>query len=84
MRSKIALLLIGILLTAAFFSLVVYEPCIHTADYEELLEIDEIGDVLASRIIDYLEHNPEAKLDDLIEIKGIGKKRLKLIDSKYR
>ena len=56
---------------------------IHTATVEKLVEIDDIGDVLAYRILAHLEYNKDCSVDDLTCINGIGEKRLRNIKRHY-
>ena len=50
---------------------------INTADREELMTINGIGEATADKIIAYREENGEFEsVDELIEIKGIGEKKL--------
>ena len=51
---------------------------------EELQELPSIGPVLAGRIIGFLEGNDRiTKLDDLLEVPGIGAKRLEIIKQHF-
>lgn len=53
---------------------------INNATKKELIKIKGIGEVIAERIIAYrLENGPFQSIDELIEVKGIGEKKLSTI-----
>ena len=53
---------------------------INTADEDELKQLDGISDVLAKRIVLHREANGKfSSVDDLIEVEGIGEKKLQSI-----
>jgi competence protein ComEA len=58
---------------------------INSASQQELTQIKSIGPETAKRVIDYREANGIFKtIDDLIKVKGIGKKTLASIKSDSR
>ena len=53
---------------------------INTASQEELVSLPGIGEVIAKRIIEHREtHGPFRRPEDLLEVKGIGPKKLEKI-----
>lgn len=55
----------------------VFPVNVNTADLTQLMELPGIGEVIGQRIIDYRSaHGPFQSLDELINVKGIGEKRL--------
>lgn len=52
---------------------------INTCTKEELLSLPGIGEVLAERIIEYREKTPFKKLEDLMNVSGIGEKKFENI-----
>jgi len=53
---------------------------INTATVAELVQLPQIGPVIAAKIIEYrTAHGPFRDIDELIEVKGIGEKKLTTI-----
>ena len=58
---------------------------INIAEESQLQTIPGIGRVIASRIVEYrLQHGPFTSKEDLVKIKGIGRKKLTLIEKYIR
>lgn len=59
-----------------------FEPLdLNTATAAELTELNGIGEALAARILDYREqHGPFASVEDLLNVNGIGEKKLSLLE----
>jgi len=81
---KTYLLITLILVVSLLFGCFLYRPPIEQATIEEIQAIDGLGETLACLVFNYIEDNPNADIDDLIDIKGIGPKRIKLLKGKFR
>jgi len=85
MRHKIicTLLVMALLITSVAFA-AMDKPLLSEASYQDLIALEDIGPVLANRIIDYIKINPDYSIDDIILIKSIGSLRMKTIKRNYR
>lgn len=54
---------------------------LHQMTMEEWLAITGIGPITAQAIMDYLSQHPQAELEDLLQVKGVGLKKLEQIRS---
>jgi len=53
---------------------------LNAATYDELLQLPGIGPVMAKRIVEYRQQQgPFRRLDDLVKVRGIGKKKLEAL-----
>jgi competence protein ComEA len=58
---------------------------VNTATADELDRLPGIGPVLARRIVEYREqHGLFRRLDDLLEVKGVGPRLLRRLESMLR
>ena len=80
MKKIIIFMLILCFLVGVFL---VVKPSIHTATQEELQAITGIGEVMSEDIISYLTDNKRAKIEDLEDIKGIGRETIRKLKKRY-
>jgi len=82
---KIFIILLCIIVLSVFIGAAgrIIKDDIHLTTQEELVRIDDIGEVLAERILSYLNNNKNCSVDDLIHVTGIGEQRLKEIKKHY-
>lgn len=52
---------------------------INTADKRTLMKLDGIGEATAEAIIEYREKDPFEKIEDIMNVKGIGEKKFEAI-----
>jgi competence protein ComEA len=56
---------------------------INTATRSELMDLTGVGEVIAGRIIDYrTQHGPFMKIEDIMNVSGIGERRYEAIQDK--
>lgn len=73
-----------VILIAILIGSFMYKPDIHEAELNEIQAINGFGEVLAERVVSYLDANPNADIEDLYEIPGIGEYRVKLLRKEFR
>ena len=56
-----------------------YPISLSRADADALADLPAIGDVLAEAIIEYRKKHPIQKVEDLLNVPGIGEKRLEAL-----
>jgi len=83
LSKPLLLILVLILIVGLIMGALAYKPDINTSTYEELVTINGIGEVLGERVSLYLNQNPNADVEDLLNVKGIGEKRLELIKKEW-
>lgn len=76
----IAFVVISLLTCVLAFS----KPDIHQAELSDIQAINGFGEVLAERVVSYLDANPNADIEDLEVIQGIGEYRVKLLKKQFR
>ena len=68
---------LAVLLLASFYQPVMASKGkinINTASKKELTTLKGVGDKIADRIIEYREAHPFKKIEDLMDVKGMGQK----------
>jgi len=73
-----------VLIICMLFGSLIYRPSIQTATYDELIVLDDIGIILASRVMLYIQDNPECELNELDCIPGIGEKRIETLSKEWK
>ena len=79
MKGKVVILILLVLCLTIPICILLDKPNIEEATYEQLEEINGIGNILATRVLSYLDNNEDVNINDLENVKGIGPKKLKLI-----
>ncbi len=73
----------ALLITSVAFA-AVDKQLLSEATYNDLIALEDIGPILAMRIINYVKINPDYSIDDIILIKNIGPLRMKTIKRNYK
>lgn len=86
-KVRIKILLFVLVITMLVLTPILFvccdKPNIHNVGIEELQEINGLGELLSERIVKYLDNNPNADIDDLTDVKGIGEGKIKLIKERW-
>ncbi len=82
-KTLIFTLILLVLSTVILLGIVTSKPDIHSITIEELQEINGLGELLSSRVVIYLDTYPNADIDDLLNVEGIGDVKLELIKKKW-
>lgn len=80
----IIIFLVTAIVTALILSVVLYKPPIENAEINDLMRINGIGAVKAGQIQKYLEYYPNADIDELEMLDGIGKETVEKLKKEYR
>lgn len=79
----VVITVVALVLIASTFA-VTYKPSIHEVSYYELIEVNQIGQIRANNILEFLKHNPQAKVKDLILVDDIGETLVKILEKRYK
>ena len=74
---RISFLILAVLMFASFCQPVIASSekvNISTGTKEQLMTLKNVGDKIADRIIEYRKAHPFKKIEDLMNVKGIGQK----------
>ena len=80
-------LAVTIMLVVVFIflmSIITDKPSITQATRDDLIEVEYIGEVRADSILKYVTINPDASVDDLIIIDGIGEVIIRKLRWSYK
>ena len=79
-RFLLVVAVLGLICAPATFASKGHKLNINTATVEQLKELPKVGDKTAKAIVKYREEHGEFKsVDELLNVKGIGKKKLELL-----
>ena len=74
---RVSVFILAVLLFASFCQPVIASAekiNINTASKEQLMILKKVGEKIADRIIEYRNAHPFKKIEDLMNVKGIGQK----------
>ena len=77
----LTLVLMVLMVGAAFAECADGQVNLNTATAEELQQVNGIGGVLAQRIVDYRTEHPFQNLEEIVAVKGIGEKTFEKIQN---
>lgn len=80
----IVMILLLTLTSIILIGTIAYKPSIHDAEVSDLCGIYGLGEVLSVRVVSFIDANPNADINDLLDVDGIGSYRLKLIKREFR
>ncbi len=84
MKSKYTVIILSVIIFCSISFLALNKPSISEATAQEIQEIHGIGEVLSERVVSYLDTNPDADIEDLEAVKGIGPEKVKLLRKEFK
>lgn len=83
MKNKVIILFLVVVLVGLGLSFIL-RPTIHNANIEDIQAINGFGDVLSERVVLYTNEHKNYTVDDIINVEGIGPKKLIKLKLRYR
>jgi DNA uptake protein ComE-like DNA-binding protein len=84
MKSKYTIIILSVIIFCSISFIVLNKPPISEATAQEIQTINGIGEVLSERVVSYLDANPNADIEDLEAVKGIGPEKVKLLRKEFK
>lgn len=80
---KVAIFIVCFIITFLIVGAIFYKPPLRSADKSEL-DVYGVGEILMARIEKYISKNPNAKVEDLLEVKGVGRNIVDQLQRRFR
>jgi len=79
-----AVVILVVLIIVSVIAVTLNKPPIEQATIYEIQAIQGIGEILSLRIVNYIGDSETFDIEDLLNVKGIGKEKLKELRKEFR